>query len=182
MEEPKMTDNLALGPDAQANNALAVLRAATLEGEIGHDLPLADGIWLRIDPAAQISGRYASPPGILADLDILVEARGGWAGLHVALGGQDFAGRGLVGIACRTEAGGMDLVRPCLRSATEEGFQDSFFPKHLLSRPESALHLDAIELARHPEIPPQAAWRELILFLPTHRLKWILTDLRLFIL
>lgn len=177
-----MIDNLALGPDATANQTLAALAAGNQQGEIGHDTRIAEGVRLRIDPAAKVSGRYASPPGVVLDVDIMVETRGEWTGLHIGLGGADLSGYGLIGFACRTEAGGMDLVRPCLRSGTPEGFTDTFFPKHLLSRPESALHLDVLELARHPEIPAQAPWRELVLFLPTHRLKWTLGDLRLFIL
>lgn len=177
-----MPDNLALGPEAQANNLLAVLRAAKPEGPIGPATEITRGVWLRIDPAARVSGRFTSPPGQILDLDILVEARGAWTGLHIEMGRADLTGCGLVGLVCRSTAGGMDLVRPCLRSGSDKGFTDTFFPKHLLSRPESSLHLDVIELDRHPALPRRAPWRELVLFLPTHRLKWTLHDLRLFIL
>jgi len=177
-----MPDNLALGPEAQTNNLLAVLRAERRDGRIGHDTEILPGVRLRIDPASRISGRFASPPGEILDLDIAVETRGEWTGLHVEMGRADLTGCGLVGLVCRSSAGGMDLVRPCLRSGTEKGFADTFFPKHLLSRPESSLHLDVIELAHHPMLPRRAPWRELVLFLPTHRLKWTLQDLRLFIL
>lgn len=177
-----MPDDLDLGPDAHANSLMAVMRAQSREGALAPDTELGTGVWLHVDPAARISGRFTSAPGQIVDLDIEVERRGAWTGLHVALGGIDLGGRSLVGFACRTSAGGMDLVRPCLRSGRDGGFHDSFFPKHLLSRPESALHLDALELAQHPELPARAPWRELVLFLPTHRLRWTLADLRLFVL
>jgi hypothetical protein len=101
----------------------------------------------------------------------------------VALGQPDLEGVAFLGFACRSVAREEVLVRACLRSGapeTEAGFSDYFFPRHLLSVPEPLSHVDALHLPTCLDVPEQAPWRELVLFLPIEGFVWHLHDLRLF--
>lgn len=176
-----MTDNLALGPDAQANHALSLLRDSALDVPLENETPLAPGINLFADPALQISGRVRSPQGRLLEIDATMGAPGGWFGLHIGLGAPDLTHRGIVGIASRGTSAQMQVLRAALRSGESDGFVDCFFDKHILTSPEGASHLDAIPLAERDTVPAKAPWRELVLFLPTQSFQLSLQDLRLFI-
>lgn len=176
-----MTDNIATGPDAQVNHALAVLRGTVSKGKIENENHLLPGVTLRADPALNVKGRYSSPEGRLLNLDVTCRARGDWMALHLSLGGGDYSPHGFVGLACRIAAPEPMIVRPCLRSGTKDGFVDSFFHKHILATPEEASHLDALPVHNRSNLPLHAPWRELVLFLPTESFRWSLHDLRVFV-
>jgi hypothetical protein len=197
------------------NRDLSAFRDSAGGGRLGTVTRIGPHLTLRIDPEAKARGRWTSPAGTLVDLDIAVDHPGGWCSLHLGLdpagpgpagpGAADLGPAEEIGLACRTRAGGFDLVRPVLRSGTaqgalgsvaggvaglggraaqlagQSGFTDWAFPRHLLSRPEESLHMDLIRLAQS-DIPRRAPWRELVLFLPTHRLRWRLIDLKLVLL
>lgn len=164
----------------RVNRALALLRDARAEGRIAPDLAPLPGLRLSIDPASSPRGRWRSAPGLLIELDIEVTAAPAWATLHIDLGSLALAPGSLFGLTCRTSGGGLDLVRPLLRSDTGGGPVDLPFPRHLLSRPESALHLDAIDIDA-AGVPSEEARREIVLDLPDYRLLWRLEDLRVFL-
>lgn len=175
-----MTDNISLGPDAQLNHALRVLRTGSMEGEIADEVRVLPGVTLRADPALGAGGRYASPEGRLFDLDVTVSGEGGWLALHMGFPARDLTGFGVIGLACRTAAPEIQVIQPCLRSGTEEGFEDCFFDKHILTQPEESSHVDALPVGHRAQLPVEAPWRELILFLPTRPFRWSLLDLRVF--
>ncbi|MEN9063025.1 hypothetical protein [Ponticoccus litoralis] len=88
---------------------------------------------------------------------------------------------GTIGFAARIAAPEVFVARAALRSGGPDGFVDCFFDKHLLFRPEEASHVDAIPVHYREPVPAEAAWRELILFLPTHSFRLSIIDLRLFV-
>jgi len=176
-----MTDNIRLGPDAQTNYTLDLLRDGEFNGEISAEFQLMPGLHFHADKALDISGSYHSPKGRLLELDFSASGEGGWAGLHIALNAPDLSRHGFVGLACRSAAPEMQVIRPCLRSGTAEGFEDCFFEKHILSQPEESSHIDALPIHQRDHLPALAPWRELILFLPTQSFRWSLLDLRVFI-
>lgn len=177
-----MSDNSAPGPDAQTNHSLSLWREGTAKGILSHDTRLRPDLSFRVDKAAWLKGRYKSPLGRLLELDVTLKGPPGWVALHLGLPGGDWSGFGMIGLACLTAAPENMIVRPCVRSGTDDGFVDCFFDKHILSHPEASNHLDAIMIHRRTNLPVDAPWRELVLFLPTDSFRWSLQDLRLFIL
>lgn len=168
-------------PDALAPG-LSVLRETRDEGPLARDeTPLAPGIALHADPALALAGQYRSPAGRLLELEVTAVQRGGWLALHVGLIAPSLPLTGWLGFACASAAAEEMVIRPCLRSGTGAGFADTFFPRHILAGPEAASHVDALPLATTPGLPPDAPWRELVLFMPTVPLAWHLHDLRLFL-
>jgi len=177
-----MTDNLAMGPDAQTNHVISILRDGSSSGQLSHDTPLAPEISFKADDAAPLEGRFTSPAGRLLELNVRYDdATPAWAAIHFTVSAMDMSAFGLIGLACRTAAPEVLTVQPCLRSGTEQGFVDCFFSKHILSHPREHSHLDALSFHRNPNLPRLAPWRELVLFLPNRSLVWTLQDLRLFI-
>jgi hypothetical protein len=176
-----MTENVATGPEADFNYALQLLRNSQAEGDIRAHTEIQPGIALHADPALHVSGRWRSPAGRLLELEATPGGEGGWFGLHMDLGTLSLSQAGLIGIACRGISPSIEAVRACIRSGRSEGgFDDCFFPKRILTHPEAASHLDALQISLQQDLPPEAPWRELILFLPLHSFRLDLHDLRLF--
>lgn len=142
---------------------------------------IAPGIACHVDPAARIGLHWSSPRGRLLDIRTAVATPGGWLGLHVALPPLDLSRTAWFGFVTRTAAGAALAARACLRSGDGAGgFSDAFFDRHVLSQPGETDHVDMLAPVRRPDLPPQAPWREFILFLPpTHDVDWALHDLRL---
>lgn len=177
-----MIDNIAAGPEENLNYSLAVLREGQTRGDIAGQCEIQSGITLHADPALKLQGQWCSPAGRLLELDVSINGEGSWFGLHMELGGIDLSQVGIIGIACRSAAPTIEVVRACLRSGRSEGgFDDCFFTKRILAHPEASSHLDAFQVGQQQDLPPQAPWRELILFLPVHSFRLHLHDLRLFI-
>jgi len=176
-----MTDNLALGADGQANHTLAVLRDDTREGKLTSDLEFLPGFALHADPEMALSGSYKSPKGRLLEIDAKAGSnQGNWFGLHLSIPVHDLGDKGVLGFVARLSAPDITVARACLRSGTEDGFQDCFFDKHLLFRPDEASHMDVLQVQMRDQLPQHAPWRELILFLPTGDFRLSLADLRVF--
>ncbi|MDU8930014.1 hypothetical protein RXV86_21725 [Alisedimentitalea sp. MJ-SS2] len=173
-------DNIALGPDAQANHTLAVLRGDTMDGTLGKNVEFLPGLTLRADPALDLQGTWRSPPGRLLELEAAPGAPGDWIGLHLTLPLADLAGIGSVGFAARASASKTTVLRACFRSGVGRGFVDTFFDKQLLLRPEEASHVDVLAPRMRADMPERAPWRELIFFLPTEAFRIALIDLRVF--
>lgn len=173
-----MTDTSAAGP---ANQALAKLRAGAREGKLSSHVKVCRGIDLRADPALQLGGRYASPRERILELSAQPAGQGAWCGLHLKLPACDLRGYGALGFVLRGMAPQLQMLRGCVRSGTRDGFSDCFFGKHVLLRPEETGHADALMLTGGPQLPLQAPWRELVLFLPTGAFELTLTDWRVFL-
>lgn len=177
-----MVDSITPGADGQANHTLAIWRADRTEGDLASDITFLPGLELHADPALEVSGRYRSPEGRLFEFDLHTGPRpGGWVGLHLSLPVSDLRGAGVLGFAARFAAPDIQVVRACLRSGVEGGFEDCFFDKHLLFRPEEASHVDALQVHQRDRLPGQAPWRELVFFLPTQAFRLSLIDLRVFV-
>lgn len=177
-----MSDNIAAGPEANLNYGLHILRSGQTSGPITSHTEIQPAIALHADPALQIEGQWRSPAGRLLELEANAPGEGNWFGLHMELGNISLAQAGLIGLACRSTAPRIEMLRACIRSGHGEGgFDDCFFTKRILAHPEASSHLDAIQISQQPNLPPEAPWRELILFLPTQSFRLDLHDLRLFI-
>lgn len=158
------------------------MRDVRPKGGIADNTEFLPGLSLHADPALHVSGQWCSPAGRLLELDLRMNGRGAWIGLHVALHTPDFADYGWLGFTYRGTAPQEVLIHPCLRSGTQSGFSDCFFDKHILATPETGNHVDALHLPTRHEIPETAPWRELVLFLPRQDFQWQLHDLRLFLI
>ncbi|WP_380996007.1 hypothetical protein [Sedimentitalea sp. HM32M-2] len=157
------------------------LRHGRAAGAIADRVDLAPGLALIADPALRATGRWRSPAGRLLELEIETGGRGDWMALHLALATPDLAPAAFFGFACTGLAPQMQLIRACLRSGRADGgFVDCFFDRHILTAPEPAAHVDALHLPTQPEVPEDAPWRELLLFLPPEPVRWHLHDLRVF--
>jgi len=176
-----MTDSIALGPDGQLNHALAVLRQESREGELGTDVAFLPSIKWHADPALELKGRYSSPEGRLLELDSQPAGRGGWNALHLSFPARNLRPYGALGFALRSSSPEIQVVRACIRSGVEGGFEDCFFSKHILVRAEESSHIDALPTHQQPRLPLEAPWRELVLFFPTDPFQMSLIDLRVFL-
>lgn len=162
------------------NAPMLAMHCKTASGTL--DDPMQKGIVLRADPAMQISGRWDSPRGRLLELRTQVGLAGDWLGLHVTLPLPHLSGIEWIGFACRIASGEPFVSRACLRSGTAEGLTDCFFDRHVLSQPRETDHHDIMAPARRPDLPPDALWREFVLFLPPQKgIELTLHDLRLFV-
>lgn len=175
-------NNIALGPAAGINHTLEQLRAQEwAASELLPDGEIAAGLRFGLDPEAVFEGRFSSPRGRLLDIEgeMLRPAR--WFGLHIPLDALDLSEQAVVGVALRLTAPRPAVIRACLRSGRSAGFSDCFFQKAIItSGPEVALHLDVLDIARY-DIPDEAPWREIVLFLPTRSFSLSIRDLRIFV-
>lgn len=176
-----MTHNLDLGPEAEANHRLAVLRGLAAEGDLHSDTAIVPGLFFSFDPESVTRGRFRSQPGRLIEAGFEVERPGRWMAMHLKLGGLDLTGRQAVGILCRSAAPEATTFRVCLRSGVEGGFRDTFFDKAVLAHAEPSLHMDMLLPETLPGLPRIAPWRDLILFFRPESSQIDLQDLRLFI-
>jgi len=176
-----MTDSIALGVDGQVNHTLAVLRQQTREGALEEQVEFLPGVALLADPALQLGGQYRSLEGRLLELEARPGGEGAWCALHIQMPVHDLRPFGALGFALRSSAPEMQVLRVCLRSGTDDGFVDCLMPKHILVRPEESSHVDALAVTGYPNLPADAPWRELILFLPPKRFDLSLIDLRVFL-
>lgn len=151
------------------------------EGVLETSVTFRPGLSLFADPSLGLGGQWRSPAGRIIELDAKMKGPGAWIGLHVTLAAQDLRQAGWIGFTCRSAAPATMMVRPCLRSGTDDGFIDVFFDKHMLSNPEPRNHVDALHLPTCRHLPETAAWRELVLFLPCADFHWHLHDLRTFV-
>ena len=162
-------------PPSPLDSALRDLESGSDKGRLADVTEFAPGIALRADPALGVAGDWRSPAGRLLELDVRPRGTGGWIALHLALG--EIAGDWL-GLFCRSAAPEEVLIRVALRSGTAEGFTDSFLPRHILALPEPMTHADALHLPTTPDLPAEASWRELVIFLPARAFTWQIHDLK----
>lgn len=171
---------LRLGPDARANQSLAHRVARAGGGRLGNRVALGHDLKFRADPALGVSGTWASPAGRLLELDATMAGPGDWCALHLSMPGSALPRPGLLGVAARGLAPEHQLLQVALRSGMAGGFTDTFFDKHVFLHPETTSHVDVLALDERPDIPTVAAWRELVIFLPTDGFRLTLLDMRVF--
>lgn len=176
-----MPENINIGPDAQVNHALGRLRDATQSGEMRSHVPLEHGIFLRCNPDIEVRGHYVSLRDQMFELNVNALAESAWMALHLELPARDLTQSGFVGLTCRCASPVPQIIQPCLRTGTADGFVDCFFDEHILSRAEAHNHCGGVAIQGHARIPPQAPWREMLLFFPTQNFAWSLLDLRIFV-
>jgi hypothetical protein len=154
-----------------------------------HSADLCPGVALHRDPDAGLTGTWSSPAGRLIEMQTQVARPGAWFGLHIRLPAEvaDLERVRWIGIVARTSSLRVMAIRVGLRSGLPRmaggGFQDSFLPRHILCQPRQSDHHDLLCPADLPDLPQQAPWRELVLFLPPAApVDWVLHDLRIFAL
>lgn len=156
-------------PSRYLDSALNPVRGETLEEQQFSEpvCQIVSGFWLHSDPAAKITGSVQSPRGRICELAIQPKAVGKWLGLHIALDEFEPLSITWIILTIRGHASRPIALRPCLRSVSNDGFVDSFFPQHVLLGPaqSDAALLFAPEF--FPDLPRNAETRELILFLPS---------------
>lgn len=176
-----MTDNLLLGPDAQINHTIGLLRSVPADGRLSDGLRLAPGAFMALDLEGEVEGLCATGGESLLRLNYTTGKAPRWLALHMAVGGVDLGRSAVFGVACKSRAPEAVTFRLCLRSATASGFVDAFLPKHVVAFAEPSTHVDLLKLEGHENVPAQADWRELILFFQPRSAVCELLDLRVFI-
>lgn len=174
-------DNLNFGHDAEVNHKLNVMHAINNTGALADGAVPSVGTFFSIDPGAEIKGNFSTGRGSHLKLKYSVLQQPRWLALHIPIGGISLASSLLVGIACKTSAAEARIIRIALRSAKQQGFVDTFFPKHVIAFSDPSAHIDFIKLSDTYDVPLNAAWRDLVLFFPTESSALSLHDLRVFI-
>lgn len=128
---------------------------------------LPGGPMLHAAPELRAAGHWSSPDGRLIEIDARIEAPGRWLALHLALPDAGLDDVRWLMLAVRSSAAEACVIRPCLRTGTPGGFRDDFLPRAILAQPRESDHHDLLAPGRMPDLPRQAPWRELILFLPS---------------
>lgn len=176
-----MPHDLDLGPEAEGNSKLAVLKELDRPvNKLASGEEIVPGVFMAFDPDAPTSADVQSEPGKLISAKFKVEGAARWLGLHVKLGDMDLSRSMIFGIACRSKAPSSTTFRPCLRSGGPNGFKDTFFKKVAIAYAEESLHLDALQIDQHADLMTSAEWRELILFIRPESGELEINDLRLF--
>lgn len=175
-------DNLLLGPDAQINHTIGLLRASPTNKPLVDQMELMPGAFFAMDTEGEVTGRCVIGGDHLLRLDYTVGRQPRWLALHLAVGGVDLGKAAVFGVACKSRAPEAATYRLCLRSATSEGFVDAFLSKHVVAFSETSTHVDFLKLEGHEHVPAQADWRELILFFQPRSAVFELLDLRAFII
>ncbi|QUS35705.1 hypothetical protein [Falsirhodobacter algicola] len=160
------------------------MKSKTESGEMFGDKDITPGVFVSIDPAAKLEGRYEIGGGKV----IGVEYRnaGGatpkWIAMHVSLGEVELTDNVLVGVVLRSSAPAAATFRICLRTYVDGQFQDEFFLKNVVSYQEDSTHLDVLRLDKvSPIFTRDRLKRELILFLPPNDTSVEISDIRVFI-
>ena len=174
-------DNLLLGPDAQINHRIGLLRATVTDQPLADHLQLVPGAFFGIDREGEVTGRCATGGESLLRLDYTCGKSPRWLALHLTVGGLDLDKAAVFGVVCKTRAPRAATFRLCLRSAAPAGFVDAFLPKHVVAFADTSTHVDLLKLQEHENVPTRADWRELILFFQPQSAAFDLLDLRVFI-
>ncbi|MAW08318.1 MAG: hypothetical protein CME61_08580 [Halobacteriovoraceae bacterium] len=176
-----MTNNLNFGVDADANHALAILRASELDQSAVSDEPIVPGVFLSFDPESGTTGQIRSNANRLLNFTGQAARPARWLSLNIKLGACDLSQSSIFGFVCKTRSDVTMSFNACLRSGLGDGFSDVFFGKRIVSFNQPSTHVDLFKLDERDDIPLKANWRELLLFFPTELEQIDLVDLRLFV-
>lgn len=160
------------------------IRQQDRHGVVGPgDNPVGHHAFLSLDPEAGITGRFASRPGQIIELELqpALGAKPRWQGLHLPLGPVDLTDSAALGLIARSLAPLSMTTRICLRSGVGDEVIDVFMPRLMVSYDQPSLHHDLIEPAAMPQLPKRADWRDMILFFRPGPVKLTVLDLRLFL-
>ena len=91
-------DNLDLGPDAQVNHAIALLRSGEAHVSLADGVTLAPGVFLAVDAEGDVSGKVSIGDDSLVSLDYTVRDEPRWISMHVGMGGVDLGQAAIFGI------------------------------------------------------------------------------------
>lgn len=175
-----MTDNLLLGPDAQVNHTISLLRTVKKNEALTDGLRLTPHTLLSIDPQGKLDGKITTADGSVFKLRYTVQQKTRWIALHFGLGALDLTDRTVFGVVCKSRAPMAATFQPCLRSGRPEGFVDAHLPKHAVAYAQTSTHVDLLKLDGS-KAPAQAPWRDLVLFFQTTSAEFDIQDLRVFI-
>lgn len=178
-----MHDNLQLGPDAQLRFAIDGLKSSVGTTKLTHRTPLAEGVFFDSDPDVPCSGKIVGTADNLLSVSLSGDRSSlpRWQAIHFDMGPADLTNSALLGVLATSKAPSSVTARFCLRSGTHGTFSDHFFPKTLVAFGEASRHLDVLELAKIPDAPRVADWRQLIIFLRPGSVELTISDLRAFI-
>ncbi len=165
-------------PDSHLAQTLAALRGLEFAGQAGDQQHLVPGVFFSLDPQAKNTVDVVSRPGELLDIRLTVERPGRWLSLNLGVGPADLTGCKIVGFACKCDAKVATTFRICLRSGHAGGHHDAFFPKIISADPQTALHLDILDISTQTGIPETAPWRELVIFFQCESHEISLRDFR----
>jgi hypothetical protein len=177
-----MANDPILSPDGPLTITLANLRGLNYVGPAASGQNIVPGVFFSLDPETDNTVQVTSRSGELMDIRMEVARPGRWLALNLVVGGADLAGRKIVGFACTSDAREPTTFRVCLRSGTEGGHRDLFFPKTVMTDATTSLHLDVLELGSHPNIPVKAPWRDLVIFFQCKSAEIALRDFRLIVI
>jgi len=177
-----MSNNIRLGPDAEANQIIRMMSAEQPTGAIPCEEPITLGVRFSYDANAAFQGHLRADENAVLSFKVDQIEGSGWFALHISLGGIDLSPYAVIGFVCKSEAPSAVAFKACIRSGSEAGFSDCFFDKHVVAYGEASTHLDVIDIAQTPALPTQADWRDFVLFFPPDKpIEIILRDLRFFI-
>ena len=175
-------NNIDLSPDGQLTFSLATLRGLEQSGPVQNGQHIVPGIFFSLDPDSDNSVSIDSRPGELMAIKFDVGQPGRWLTLNLGIGGADFGGCKIIGFACKLDVPQTATFQVCVRSGTETGHTDVYFPKTVVAFPKTSLHLDVIEMETNGHIPAQAPWRELVIFFEREPAEIMLRDFRLIVI
>lgn len=168
-------------PLEDAMLTLAELRAFEGAGPLSEDGTILPGAFLAMDrQQGEMGASFASAPGVLLDLQVTVTRPGRWLALNFALGNRDLSGLEVLGLWCRLRAPQVVTAKLAVRTGLGEGFEDAAFTRHLVAFPDSATHVDVLQLADFPVLWAEASWRNLMLTFETKSFALTIEDLRIF--
>lgn len=162
------------------NASLAQLEKRRDAGPLINGERLAPGIWFDMDTEqAEHVARFSVPSDGLISFTLEATRPGRWFTLNIDIGADDLSSLRVFGFAARSQAPKTVIARACLRSFHAQGFEDVFFPQHLVAFAEDSCHADAIWTGQHPILRQPANWRTLIFFFDPAEVDWSFSDLRI---
>lgn len=144
-----------------------VLKGLSGQGGVGARR-VSQGVMFHMDPKAQITGQWRADGKGRLRVTADHRAPADWFALHVALPELlSLSQLSHVGVLVRAASSAPCTLTLALRSGHRDTFHDAFFHATLDPKPAGTDYAGALTLAREPDVPQPADWRELVLFFPT---------------
>lgn len=169
---------LAQTADSHLAATLNALRGLSYDGVAADTQHLVPGVFFSLDPEGKTTVHVDSQPGSLLAMRMEVERPGRWLSLNLRVGDANLTDCRVASFACKSQAREETRFRVCLRSGLPGGYRDVFFPKTVNCSPDTTVHMDLLELARH-DLPFEAPWREIVIFFECEAMALVLHDFRL---
>lgn len=176
-----LSGNYSFGPESEINYTAHILKKSSLKGKLSSRVDLVPGAFISLDPEGKFEGSFSSSEESLLSLSYRITKPLRWIGLHLTMGDVDFTDLTVLGVVIKSGAPVATTSRICVRSGIEAGFEDCFFPKHVVSFSEVSTHIDLLRIDQAAEkIPLQAPWREVILFFAPSDQTLTINDFKIF--